>query len=165
MQGLLRSKTAMQKISIYKLAHLNTHPRTITVEGQHLSLPNKKYKKVSVSLIQNTLLQYKKPHQAKWVQSPQTQPLPSSLSGDIVCAERISRARRIMKVYLQVALVMIAHAALVLGMKCSSNCAACWQDNDTHGKDIKFNCIGNHCGDSCPPNFHGLHCADSKRCR
>ena len=74
-----------------------------------------------------------------------------------------------MKPCLQVALFILAasmHIALVQGIKCSSNCAACWKDNDTDGVDTKFICNGREgdCGDTCPPGYHGIHCAGWERC-
>lgn len=74
----------------------------------------------------------------------------------------------IMKLYLRVALVIIAsltHMALVLGKKCDSRCAACWKDNNNDGVDIKFTCGSDYnCGDSCPSGYSRLHCAKWERC-
>ena len=72
----------------------------------------------------------------------------------------------IMRLYLQVSLSIMAtftHMVLVLGLKCSSGCAACWKDNDLSGTDTKFSCSGD-CGSTCPPGYHGIHCAKYSRC-
>ena len=71
-----------------------------------------------------------------------------------------------MKLGLQVALIILAspHMALVLGLACDSDCAACWLDGDTHGTDIKFTCREGHCGSKCPAGYNGIHCAKTERC-
>ncbi|KIK06049.1 hypothetical protein K443DRAFT_674614 [Laccaria amethystina LaAM-08-1] len=55
-----------------------------------------------------------------------------------------------------------------VGLKCSSGCAACWQDNNSNGADIKIRCGGNmgenECGNNCPTGYSGLHCANASRC-
>ena len=73
-----------------------------------------------------------------------------------------------MKLHLPVVFVTMAtftHMALVSGISCDSNCAACWKDNDTKGTDIKFSCNDkNDCGSACPSGYHGIHCASPLRC-
>ena len=49
----------------------------------------------------------------------------------------------------------------VIGVQCSSYCAACWKDNDSTGVDIKFSNEQENFGGWCPP---GYHCAKDARC-
>ncbi|KIJ92086.1 hypothetical protein K443DRAFT_459179 [Laccaria amethystina LaAM-08-1] len=67
--------------------------------------------------------------------------------------------------------ISIFFAASVIQMaaaiKCGDGCAACWKDNNNDGEDTKFSCTGEdgvHCGDVCPPGYHGIHCANIERC-
>ena len=87
----------------------------------------------------------------------------------------LSRQRRVgrtdhstMRLYLHVSLSVMAtftHMVLVLGLKCSSGCAACWKDNDPNGVDTKFSCsFTGDCGSTCPPGYNGIHCANYSRC-
>ena len=68
-----------------------------------------------------------------------------------------------MKLYLPVTLAIMTHTALVFGLKCSSDCAACWKDN-TPGVDIKWACDDQQCGDACPAGYNSPHCATKRRC-
>ena len=72
-----------------------------------------------------------------------------------------------MKLYLQVALVIastLTHMVPVLGLACTSECAACWNDQNLN-VDIKFSCANKDedCG-SCPVGYHSSHCATNERC-
>ena len=74
-----------------------------------------------------------------------------------------------MKPYTQVALAIIfmvafSHMALVLGLECNSDCAACWKIGDTTGVDTKFSCNNGYCGTVCPEGYHDIHCARDSRC-
>ena len=73
-----------------------------------------------------------------------------------------------MKLYLEVALVITAtftHMVAVSALKCSSDCAACWQDGNTSGVDTKIICPNEDCGTNCPPGYNSLHCAQYERCQ
>lgn len=73
-----------------------------------------------------------------------------------------------MKLYLQIVLgltaTLLTQMALVSGLSCNSNCAACWKDNSP-GEDTKFVCDNGNCGDNCPFGFNSIHCADFDRCK
>lgn len=77
-------------------------------------------------------------------------------------------SHRTMKLCPQAVLVAVAstfaYTVLVLGLKCGSNCSACWKDGDTTGVDTKFSCDRDQCGDACPTGYHDMHCAKSERC-
>ena len=65
------------------------------------------------------------------------------------------------------ALSLIVAAALiktVVGLECSSNCAACWKTGSP-GVDIKFSCAVGNCNHKCPEGYEGLHCAKVERCQ
>ena len=92
--------------------------------------------------------------------------------GPAIPRSRLTDAGRIlvfssMKVYLPAASVVtlatLTYTALVSGMACDSNCAACWKDGSS-GVDIKFSCINNDCGSACPTGYSGMHCATKLRC-
>lgn len=46
---------------------------------------------------------------------------------------------------------------------CPDDCAACWLNNNSNGVDIKLICRGD-CPDNCPSGYHGMHCANKRRC-
>lgn len=79
-----------------------------------------------------------------------------------------TEGRSTMKLCPQAVLVVVAssfaYTVLVLGLKCGSNCSACWKDGDTTGVDTKFSCDRDQCGDACPTGYHDMHCARSERC-
>ncbi|RPB26516.1 hypothetical protein L211DRAFT_835338 [Terfezia boudieri ATCC MYA-4762] len=71
-----------------------------------------------------------------------------------------------MKLSLSVALMINATFFIRIGagLSCDSSCAACWKDG-VSGVDTKFSCDDNgHCGNTCPPGYHGMHCARASRC-
>ncbi|KAF8420303.1 hypothetical protein BGX38DRAFT_1193136 [Terfezia claveryi] len=71
-----------------------------------------------------------------------------------------------MKPYLGLALAFVVSFIQVSeGLKCSSNCAACWRYG-VPGVDVKFrsdNADGDF-GTWCPTRYYGLHCAKQERC-
>lgn len=59
----------------------------------------------------------------------------------------------------------LTHIARVSGMKCLSQCGACWKDGSP-GVDIKMSCTDYHCGEQmCPEGYSGMHCATKSRCQ
>jgi len=65
--------------------------------------------------------------------------------------------------------MLFANSAIQMatGLKCSSGCAACWENNNNNGVDTKFTCTGHdgvHCGGVCPTGYNGIHCAKIERC-
>jgi hypothetical protein len=75
-----------------------------------------------------------------------------------------------MKSFYAVAISIFFAAGVIqmaAAIKCGDGCAACWKDNNNDGEDTKFSCTGEdgvHCGDVCPPGYHGIHCANIERC-
>jgi len=71
-----------------------------------------------------------------------------------------------MKLHLGIALVVNAAGFIytTTGLRCGSDCAACWKDGDPDGVDTKFSCSDKECGSVCPPGYHGIHCAKNSRC-
>jgi len=56
---------------------------------------------------------------------------------------------------------------MVVGLKCSSICAACWLNNNNKGVDTKFTCTRDnrvHCGGVCPTGYNGIHCTKIEHC-
>ena len=53
---------------------------------------------------------------------------------------------------------------MIVALRCSSSCAACWKDNDSNGVDIKFWCTRGNCGTACPTGYSRIHCANKARC-
>ena len=125
------------------------------------------------SQIVHTLQKIKTPtlHTIDEGKSSECKVLRPQLRGNLVGRTDIG-IYRIMKLYLRVTLVVasiLTHTSLVSGgvlptaVTCSSNCAACWKVNSP-GVDTKFSCFEGYCGEVCPPDYHGLHCAKKQRC-
>lgn len=119
------------------------------MEIGHLSLPNSNIRKSFVP-------QQLKTSQASSSLSPSQLNLRSQRSG----------STDQMKLYLQVAFVLTAtfvYMPLVLGLTCTTGCAACWKDGQP-GLDTKFSCPDSNCAANCPLGFSNMHCAETKRC-
>ena len=166
---LLYSKRRPYNMRIYPcslLTIMSTHPRTVinagTVQTEWSIFPYQKY--WSRSLRNDSGPSEYPPPSTQLNLRSQTK---SSKLVVTVWDELNTGVRSTMKLCLQVTLVITAiftNMALVSGLSCDSNCAACWKVDDITGEDTKFTCNNGHCGSTCPPGYNGIHCARYERC-